>query len=136
MPSTAQLFGPLRSTVMFFKIMVFLVISQCQKRKRNVRFLAWCAGVATCVYLLVVSVHLLVVCSLLLVVCGSLLVVCGHLLLFADGLWLFVVVCGSLWLLPVLVTTVSGDLVVKSKLSPHSGSVALRQLNRIHEKGP
>ena len=29
-----------------------------------------------------------------------------------------------------------GDLVVKSKLSPHSGSVALRQLNTIHKKGP
>ena len=27
-------------------------------------------------------------------------------------------------------------LVAKSKLSPHSGSVALGQLNPIHEKGP
>ena len=26
--------------------------------------------------------------------------------------------------------------MVKSKLSPHSGCVALRQLNPIHEKGP
>ena len=27
----------------------------------------------------------------------------------------------------------SGDLVVKSKLSPHSGVAALRQLNPIHK---
>ena len=30
----------------------------------------------------------------------------------------------------------SGDLVVKGKLSSRSGSVALRQLNPIHKKGP
>ena len=29
-----------------------------------------------------------------------------------------------------------GDLVIKSKLSPYRGSVALRQLNPIHKKGP
>ena len=29
-----------------------------------------------------------------------------------------------------------GDLVVKSKLSPLSCSVALRQLNPVHKKGP
>ena len=28
-----------------------------------------------------------------------------------------------------------GDLVVKSKLSPRSGTVALRQLKLIHKKG-
>ena len=28
----------------------------------------------------------------------------------------------------------SGDLVVKSKLSPHSGVAALRQLNPIHKE--
>ena len=33
------------------------------------------------------------------------------------------------------VSTISGDLVAKSKLSPGSGSVALRQLNPIHNKG-
>ena len=31
---------------------------------------------------------------------------------------------------------ISGDLVIKSKLSLYSGSVALKQLNPIHEKGP
>ena len=31
---------------------------------------------------------------------------------------------------------ISGDLVVKSKLSPYSGSIALRQLSPIHQKGP
>ena len=29
-----------------------------------------------------------------------------------------------------------GDMLVKSKLSPHNGSVALRQMNPIHMKGP
>ena len=33
-------------------------------------------------------------------------------------------------------TRISGDFAVKSKLSPHNGSVALRQLNPIHKKGP
>ena len=31
---------------------------------------------------------------------------------------------------------ISGNLVVKSKLLSHSGSLALRQLNPIHKKGP
>ena len=31
---------------------------------------------------------------------------------------------------------ISGNLVVKRKLTPQSGSVALRQLNPIHKKGP
>ena len=30
----------------------------------------------------------------------------------------------------------SGNIVVKSKLPPHNSSVALRQLNPIHKKGP
>ena len=30
----------------------------------------------------------------------------------------------------------SGDLVLKSKLYPDSGSIVLRQLNSIHKKGP
>ena len=30
----------------------------------------------------------------------------------------------------------SGNLVVKSKLSPRSGSVTLKQLNPIHKKEP
>ena len=29
-----------------------------------------------------------------------------------------------------------GDLKVKGELSPHSGSVSLKQLNPIHKKGP
>ena len=63
---------------MFFKIRVFLVITGYRKKKRNVRFLVWCAGVVVCGRLLVVS--LLVVFSRLLVVCGR--------------LWWFAVVCG------------------------------------------
>ena len=31
---------------------------------------------------------------------------------------------------------ITGDLVIKSKLSPRSGSVALRQFSPIHKKGP
>ena len=70
-------FGTVKNT--FFKIRVFLAISGCGKKKRNVRFLVWCVGVAVCGHLLVVSVRLLVVCSCLLVVCGRWLVVCGRL---------------------------------------------------------
>ena len=33
------------------------------------------------------------------------------------------------------VTEISGNLVVKSKLLPHDGSVALRKLNPIHQLG-
>ena len=50
------------------------------------------------------------VCGCFLVVCGRLLVVCGHLMLVCGGLlwlgvvyWWFMVVCGGLWSLPVLV---------------------------------
>ena len=35
-----------------------------------------------------------------------------------------------------LVPGIPGDFVVKSILSPRSGSIALRQLNPIHKKGP
>ena len=41
-----------------------------------------------------------------------------------------------LWRLIKCVSGTPGDRVVKSKLSPRSGSVALRQLNPIHKKGP
>ena len=60
---------------MFFKIEVFLVITT---------FLVWCAGMAVCRRLLVVSIGLLAVCS-------RLLVVYGRLWLFAVGFWSFVV---------------------------------------------
>ena len=72
---------------MFFKIGVFLVITGCKRKKRNVRFLIWSPGVTVCSRLVVVSVCLLVVRSLL-------LVVCGHIWSFASGLWSFVIVCG------------------------------------------
>ena len=53
--------------------------------------------------------RLLVVCGNLLVFCGRLLVVCSRFLVvwgsLAGGLWSFVVVCGGLCFLPVLVTT-------------------------------
>ena len=68
----------------FFKIEVFHVITVCEKKKRNVRFGVWCAGVAICGPLL----WFVFVCWWFVVVCGGLLVVCGH-----------------LWSLPVLVTT-------------------------------
>ena len=69
-----------------FRTGVFLVITGCGKKKRNVRFLVRCAGLAVC--------------------CCWSLVVCGSLWLFASGLllvcWWFAVVCGGLWLfLPV-----------------------------------
>ena len=35
-----------------------------------------------------------------------------------------------------LVPGIPGDFVVKSILSPRSGSIALRQLNPFHKKGP
>ena len=73
LPPTPHLFGTVNS--MFFKIEVFLVITT---------FLVWCAGVAVCRRLLVVSIGLLAVCS-------RLLVVYGRLWLLAVGLWSFVV---------------------------------------------
>ena len=48
---------------MFFKTEVFLVINACGKKKRNVRFLDRCAGVAVCGRSLVVSVPLMLVGS-------------------------------------------------------------------------
>ena len=54
---------------------MFLVISECGKKKWNVRLFVWCAGIAVYGRLLVVSVRLLIVCSL----CGDLLVVYGRL---------------------------------------------------------
>ena len=72
---------------MFFKIGVFLVITGCEKKKQNFRILVWCARVAVCGRLLVVSVRLLVVYS-------RLFVICGGLWSFAGGFWSFVVVYG------------------------------------------
>ena len=96
---------------MFFKIGIVLVIASFGKKKYNVRFLVWCARVAVCNCLLVVSGRLLVVCGRFLVVCSSLLVVCGCLLIvcgglwsFAFGLWWFVPVCGDLWSFLVFVS--------------------------------
>ena len=46
---------------------------------------------------------------------------------------------GPEFTLPKLIKSlpeISGDLVVKSKLSLLSGSVALRQLNPVYKKGP
>ena len=80
------LFGTGKS--IFFKIGVFFVITGCGKKKWNVRFLVWCAGVAVCDRLVVVSVRLLVVCSRLLVVFGRLwwfLVVCVRCLFKKQG---------------------------------------------------
>ena len=95
---------------MFFKIRMVLVIASCGKKKYNVRFLVWCARVAVCNCLLVLSGRLLVVCGRFLVVCSSLLVVCSCLLIvwgglwsFAVGLWWFVLVCGDLWSVLVVV---------------------------------
>ena len=48
----------------------------------------------------------LVLSECLLVVFGCLLVVCGPLLVIFDYLLWFVLICGGLWLLPVLVTIV------------------------------
>ena len=55
---------------------------------------------------LVVCGYFLVVWGRLMVVCGRLLVVCGCLLVVSDHLSVFVVVCGGLWSLPVLVSTI------------------------------
>ena len=85
-PHPAHLFGTVES--MFFKIGVYLVITQCRKNKWNITFLVWYAEVAVCSHFLVVSVSLLVFCSCLCVVC----VVYVHLLLVCGCLWLFVVV--------------------------------------------
>ena len=63
-----------------------------------------------CSCLLVVCGRLVVVCGCLLVLCGHLLVVCGRLLVVCDRLCSFVMVCGGLWSLPVLVTTVLNTL--------------------------
>ena len=60
-PPSLALFATVKS--MFFKTGVFLVITACWKKKRNVRFLDRCAGVAVCGRLLVVSVPLMLVCS-------------------------------------------------------------------------
>ena len=82
---------------MFFKVSVVLVITGCEK-KRNVRLLVWCAGVAICVCLVVVCVHLLVVC-------GGFWSFAVVLWWFVLVCWWFVVVCSRLWSWPVLVTT-------------------------------
>ena len=58
-----------------------------------------------CSHLVVVRDSLLELCGRLLVVCGHLLVVCGRLRVVSDRLYSFVVVCGGLRSLPVLVTT-------------------------------
>ena len=92
-PSPTIRFGPLPPLIchwMFFKIGVFLVINGCGKKKRNVRFLVWCAGM---------------------VVCGCLLIVSGGLLVVCDRLLSLLVVCGRLWSLPVLITTKSKGLL-------------------------
>ena len=79
--------------------MVYLVVCGCL--------------LVVCGRLPVVCGHLVVICGCLMVVCGCLLVVCSHflvvysrLLVVCDSLCLFVEVCGRLWSLPVLVTTV------------------------------
>ena len=84
-PTTCDLFCTVKS--MFFKIEVFLVITGCRKKKQNIRFLVWCAGVVICGCLLVVTIRLLVVCS-------RLWLFAGGLRWFVSGLWLFVMVCG------------------------------------------
>ena len=71
---------------------MFLVITGCRKKKRNVRFLVLCAWVAVCGCLLVISVCLLVVCSRLLGIGGGFLPFAGGLWSFVGGLWSFVVV--------------------------------------------
>ena len=58
-----------------------------------------------CARLLVVSDYFLVVCGCLLVICGRLLEVCGRLLVVCDRLCSFVMICGRLWPLSVLVIT-------------------------------
>ena len=100
------------------KIEVFLVITGCGKKKRNVRFLVWWEGVAVCGPLLVVSVRLLVV-----------------------GL---LVVCGGLWSLPVLVTTLCvlliNAFIILQDNSDFYHSIAgrkarwleIEQLKRVH----
>ena len=80
-PTPCDLFCTAKS--MFFKIEVFLVITGCRKKKQNIRFSVWCAGVAICVCLLVVTIRLLVVRSRLWLFAGGLLVVCGCLWWFA-----------------------------------------------------
>ena len=47
--------------------------------------------------------------------CGRLLVIRGDLRSFAGGLWWFELVCGGLWLLSVLVTTLI-KIVVASQI--------------------
>ena len=42
----------------------------------------------------------------------------------------------NVWELSNLVVKIDGNLVVKSKAPPLSGSLALRQLNPIHKKWP
>lgn len=52
-----------------------------------------------------VCARLLVVSDYFLVVCGRLLEVCGRLLVVCDRLCSFVMICGRLWPLSVLVIT-------------------------------
>ena len=87
---------------MFFKFEVVLVIAKCRKKKQNVSFLVWSAGVAIHGCLLVVCSRLLMVCGHLLVVCGRLLVlgtcllvVCGRFLVVSGRLHSFVLICGG-----------------------------------------
>ena len=68
-PTPCDLFCTVKS--IFFKIEVFLVITGCRKKKQNVRFSVWCAGVVICGCLLVVTIRLLVVCSRLWLFAGS-----------------------------------------------------------------
>ena len=100
---------------MFFEIRLVLVITRCGKKKRNVSFLFWCARLTFCGRLGRVCVRLLEVCVSLPLVCGHLRSFIGRLWSFAGGLWSlagvlwsFVLVCRSLWSLPVLVTTMNG----------------------------
>ena len=58
------------------------VLTGCWKKKQNIRFLVWCAGVTVCGLLLKVNVRLLLVCGCLLVVWGHMWSLVGSLLSF------------------------------------------------------
>ena len=76
--------------------------------------------VVVCVRLMVVCGRLMAVCDYLLEVCSRLLVVCGHLLVVCDRLCLLVMVCGRLWSLPLLVTTVLKYVNIFLSLPDHT----------------
>ena len=87
------------------------VLTGCWKKKQNIRFLVWCAGVTVCGRLLIVNVRLLLVC--------------GRLLVVWDRMWSLV---GSL--LSFVVVACLRNYVQRTLHSKQAGYLMFKQLQR------